>query len=255
MAGVLHPVGPQPARTYWLRRLLVAAVVALVISVVVALTTGSGTASVTAAPAQTTTAPAPAAAPPVGSPGAAGAATGPTQGSSTPPPTSVTSSARAKASAQAKAKAKAKAAAQARAKSRARGAAKAIPPTCQPSQLRATLTGKRQVRPGQGTAFSLSLINGSKAACAVAVTSDNFELKIYSGLDRIWSTKDCTRAIRPIRRVVGSEQAVEWRQRWDGSRSRKDCRDRPETPQAGTYFATAQLAGAKPVQLRMLVRG
>jgi hypothetical protein len=42
---------------------------------------------------------------------------------------------------------------------------------------------------------------------------------------------------------------------WNGRRSRDDCKDRPETPRAGTYFATAQLDGAKPVRLRMIIRG
>ena len=41
---------------------------------------------------------------------------------------------------------------------------------------------------------------------------------------------------------------------WNGRRSRSDCKNRPEIPKAGTYFATAQLEGAKPVQLRMIVR-
>ena len=33
----------------------------------------------------------------------------------------------------------------------------------------------------------------------------------------------------------------------------KECKRGPDTPQPGTYFATAQLDGAKPVQLRMIL--
>lgn len=103
--------------------------------------------------------------------------------------------------------------------------------------------------------FNLSLINGSRTTCTVSVNEDNFELKISSGADRIWTTKDCNRAVRPISRAVRSEEAVEWRLRWDGQRSRKNCEDRPEAPRAGTYVATAQLDDAKPVQLRMILAG
>ena len=40
---------------------------------------------------------------------------------------------------------------------------------------------------------------------------------------------------------------------WNGRRSRDNCKNRAEIPRPGTYFATAQLEGAKPVQLRMIL--
>ena len=61
--------------------------------------------------------------------------------------------------------------------------------------------------------------------------------------------------MKPISRKVKAEDAVEWKMTWDGKRSRKGCKDRPEVPLPGTYFATAQLDGAKPVQLRMILVG
>ena len=42
---------------------------------------------------------------------------------------------------------------------------------------------------------------------------------------------------------------------WNGKRSRPGCKTRAEVPRPGTYFATAQLEGAKPVQLRMILGG
>jgi hypothetical protein len=99
----------------------------------------------------------------------------------------------------------------------------------------------------------LSLINGSGQTCVASVTRDNFELKIYSGSDRIWSTKDCATVIKTVTRKLGSEQALEWSLSWNGRRSRTGCQSRPEIPRPGTYYATAQLAGAKPVQLRMIL--
>jgi hypothetical protein len=129
------------------------------------------------------------------------------------------------------------------------------PPACAPDQLRATLTGQRNIKTNRRTTFALSLINGSPATCVVRVTADNFELKVYSGTDRIWSTRDCTRAVKTVRKAVVPEGAVEWKMTWDGNRSRKNCKDRPEEPQAGTYSATAQLDGAKPVRLWIMLRG
>ena len=134
-------------------------------------------------------------------------------------------------------------------------AKKAAPTACDPGDLRATLTGKRQLKPEQASTFNLSLINGSGATCVVDVDAKSFELKIYSGTDRIWSSADCSKIVKPVKKTVKAEDAVEWSMRWDGRRSRAGCKDRPEIPQPGTYFATAQLDGAKPVQLRMILRG
>ena len=126
---------------------------------------------------------------------------------------------------------------------------------CQPEDLRATLTGRQRLKPEQKTTFTLSLINGSATTCVVSVTPKTFELKIYSGTDRIWSSDDCARAVKPRKATVKAEDALEWRMAWDGQRSRAGCRSRPEAPKPGTYFATAQLDGAKPVQLRMILGG
>jgi hypothetical protein len=135
---------------------------------------------------------------------------------------------------------------------------KTTPPplaVCSPRGLRPTLTGKQRLSQKEASRFRLSLINGTGQACVAQVTRENFELRIYSGSDRIWSTKDCTTAIKPITRKLAPEQAVEWSLRWNGRRSRMGCRSQSHIPRPGTYWATAQLAGAEPVQLRMLLVG
>jgi hypothetical protein len=133
--------------------------------------------------------------------------------------------------------------------------AKPGPVACPADQMRVTLNGKQHLKVKKRTVFQLSLINGSGQTCIASVTAKNFELKIYSGTDRIWSTNDCSTAIKPITKKLPAERVVEWSLAWNGRRSRDDCKNRPETPRAGTYFATAQLDGAKPVQLRMILRG
>ena len=242
MSSVLHPVGPEPPRTYWVRRILVLASVIAVVAVVAAfLTTRSDSVAVSATPKPVvaTEAPSPT----------------PTAASTTPRPSASGAS---KASAAEKAAA-AKKAAEAKAKA-ARSSAKpakpaAVPvPACPGDQLRATLTGKTRLKAGKSNKFEISLINGSGQTCRVAVTGESFELKIYSGTDRIWSSDDCTKAVRTITKNVKAERAVAWTMTWDGRRSRDNCKRRPEIPRAGTYFATAQFNGAKPVQVRMILR-
>ena len=125
------------------------------------------------------------------------------------------------------------------------------PVDCPAEELRPTLTGKQRLASKTAHTFQLSLINGSDQTCIARVTRKNFELKIYSGSDRIWSTADCRSAIKPISRKLGSEHAVAWSLTWDGRRSKSDCRSARNAPRPGTYVATAQLEGAEPVQLRM----
>jgi hypothetical protein len=59
--------------------------------------------------------------------------------------------------------------------------------------------------------------------------------------------------VKPIAQKVAPERAVVWKMTWDGHRSRSECKTRPEIPRSGTYFAIAQLDGAKPVRLRIIL--
>lgn len=256
MTSVLHPVGPEPEQTYWVRRALVLASAVLLVAVVIALVVGgSSTGNAVSADPVPPPVPAPAPVTPIPSAFVTPTPTASPTPSDSPSPTT-TESAAASASPSPSASAAAAAEREAKAKAKAEAKAKKAAPTaCDPGDLRATLTGKRQLKPEQATTFDLSLINGSGATCIVDVDAKSFELKIYSGTDRIWSSADCAKAVEPITKKVKAEDAVEWSMRWDGRRSRAGCKDRPEIPQAGTYFATAQLDGAKPVQLRMILRG
>jgi hypothetical protein len=127
------------------------------------------------------------------------------------------------------------------------------PVACDPAVLRATLTGKQDLKPKEPNTFALSLINSGGTACVVTVQPTNFELKIYSGTDRIWSSADCATLLKPMTKTLQSQQPLQWRMSWNGRRSGAGCATRPEIPRPGTYFATAQYAGAQPIQLRMIV--
>lgn len=229
MSSVLHPVGPEPPQTYWVRRVLVLVTAVVVVAVVAALIMNqSDSAAVSASPT------------PVVSSGTS--ATPAASATPTPRPST----------AQAAPKAKPKPV-QASVQPPAKPTRVPIY-ACPSDQLRATLTGKTALKTAKANKFQISLINGSGLTCRVSVTRANFELKIYSGRDRIWSSDDCTKAVRKITKNVKAERAVAWTMKWDGRRSRDNCKRRPEIPRAGTYYATAQFKGAKPAQLRMILR-
>jgi hypothetical protein len=115
--------------------------------------------------------------------------------------------------------------------------------------------GDRSLSPGQNNTFTLSLTNAAAQTCLASVTNKNFELKVFSGKDRIWSSRDCAKALAPFDKKLAARAGIAWKMTWNGERSvkGKECKRGTGTPAAGTYWATAQLTGAKPVQLRMII--
>jgi hypothetical protein len=235
MSGLLRPVGPEAAQTYWARRgLVLGATMVLAVAVVLII---SGTSTGSAVRAN----PAPSAAgysvPSLASPSS--------MQTTMRTPSAVDSSAAASSTApEPKATTR---------KASTKRKDLSGPLDCPAEELRLTLTGKQRLAPKQPTTFQLSLINGTEQTCIAGVTRNNFELKIYSGSDRIWSTEDCRSAIKPISRKLASEHAVAWSLTWEGERSKSNCKSDHEALRPGTYVATAQLEGAEPVQLRILL--
>lgn len=239
MSGVLHPVGPEPAQTYWIRRGVVLAALAVVISLLVGLTVNLTQAANASGPE----------APPAGA--ADSATPSPSAGpSSSTPLSSIT----ARVERPGSASPTATAGGSARTPARAR-ATKPPTPACDPSQVRVTLTGPPRVKAAKKARLEVSLINGGPQRCRVAVGSQNFALTIVSGTDRIWSTRDCLKSLTSKSAVLDREAALIWKVTWNGRRSFEGCRTRPETPRPGTYVATARFAGAEPVRFRMLLTG
>ncbi|HEU5484551.1 MAG TPA: hypothetical protein VFU98_06560 [Microlunatus sp.] len=265
MSGVLHPVGPEPARTYWLRRgVLLAVVLVLALGVVFTVSNLTRAAVATAPPPAVLPADTPsptastgAGASPSGvSPSGAApsgvsppAAASPGARTSSTPPATPTASASSAPSPGASGSASAKA---------ATPTAKPNPtpttigtPDCRPADLRITLRGDKTLASGQKSAFRLTLVNRGKQTCLTSITDRNFELKIHSGKDRIWSSRDCSKALAAFDKKLAAGADVGWTVTWNGKRSAAKCKNAPGAPQPGTYWATAQLAGAAPVQLRM----
>jgi hypothetical protein len=233
MSGVLHPVGPQSVRTYWARRGLVFAATTILVLALALIIGGPGSGSA-ATPSPTSE---DSASPAAASPSAV----------ETPAPTpsvvDISASATPKPSATKNRKLKAS----------IRQPQQAAPASCTTKELRPTLTAKRRIVPKHPTTFQLSLINGSAQTCVARVTRKNFQLKINSGSDRIWSTDDCPSMIKTVSRKLRSEHAVAWSLTWNGKRSKSRCKSASQSLHPGRYVATAQLDGAEPVKLRMVL--
>lgn len=254
--SLMHPIGPERSETYWVRRGLVvaAALVAIILMGVIAAKAADRSTPTTAQPAPSAGLPT-FASTPDGS-----ASSTPAEQSASPsasPSPTVSASPSASGSPTVSGSATPSASATGTATTPAPSTSKSstsTPVVCDPAKLRTTLTSAtHRVHQRQPVALAVSVINGSDGTCKVSVSADVFELKVYSGTDRIWSTDDCRREVAPIRRNLGSSQAVAWKQTWNGLRSRSACQVRPEVPMPGTYYVTAQLKGAAPVQWRLQV--
>ena len=270
MSGVLHPMGPEPAQTYWVRRGVLLAVVLLLAAIVVFGVANLTKAAVATAPpppiAPAGTSPTPSTTP---RPSAAvsTAMAGPTPSAATGGP-SATAGTSTRAGASTSATPSSSTAAKPSTTPIAPTAKPSTTPTkpsatptvigtpdCQPAALRVKVKGDRSLSPGENNTFTLSLINPGAQTCLASVTDQNFGLKIYSGKDRIWSSQDCGKTLAAFDKKLAPRAGVSWKMTWDGERSvkGKECKRGKDTPQPGTYWATAQLDGAEPVQLRMII--
>jgi hypothetical protein len=244
MSTVLHPAGPEPAQTYWVRRVVVIGIAVVVLAAAGALI-ANGTSSGSAVQANPS--------PPA--PAAPTVATSTATPSRSPSPVPSAGARASTSSTPASGSPAAKPSATESATPTPTPTRTPEPVTCDARTLRTTLTGKQQLRVQERSTMTLSLINGAGQTCTATVNRDNFELRIYSGSDRIWSTKDCGTAVKPLTRTLKAEQAMAWKLTWNGRRSGSGCQARPELPRPGTYYATAELAGAEPVRLLMTLRG
>lgn len=230
--------GPLPARVYWVRRgivllLLVLLLVALV-RIVGALTGGDETPQAV----QTAADPAPTAAPEA-SPSAAptdAATDAPTAGASAGP---------------------------------------TAEPTRRPDRPRATRTpepvpaqpdgpcddGELEVVPsvtsavaGGEVAIDVAVRSLDSEACTWTTSARELTLKITSGDDEIWTTRECRRAVVPQDVVVRSAEATTVEVVWSGRRSDAECTRAADWALPGWYHVAAAAIGGEPtdVQFRLL---
>lgn len=207
MNTVLRPVGPQPARVYWVRRLVVVGVALLVVVVVVLLSSlGRGDAPVAAA-------------------GDEQVSSGEDEGAPTEDDDAATGADGAGAD---------------------EGDAGGQPDVCQPAGLTTTLVADAATYPAGSTpTFTMTLTNSSDAACTVDAGGSSQSLVITSGADRIWSSADCPAdsGERMLLMAPGAQEVVQVA--WPRVRSDEQCSTELPEPRAGTYTALAVVAGAQ----------
>lgn len=127
------------------------------------------------------------------------------------------------------------------------------PVGCDPAELTLKVSGASTVTSGKK--IDLTVTATSKGApCRLDLKQNPFELKIYSGTDRIWSTADCAKWAPASPMVVG-ERGWSWKQTWSTQRSSSGCTLSDEYLRPGTYVATATISGSRPAQLVMRLVG
>ncbi len=96
-------------------------------------------------------------------------------------------------------------------------------------------------------------LEGTQPACTFAVSPDSLAVKITSGSDRIWSSQDCPRSIRPSTVVVRSGLPVDVPVVWSGRRSDESCSTGTTWALPGFYHVYAAALGSTPTDVQFEV--
>ena len=246
MSGMLHPEGPEPVRTYWLRRILVILALLILVLVLVSLglARGSSGATRTAAP------------PAAPSPSESLSASPPTTSSSTSSPPSTSPSPSVASTTGTTSTASPGSSSDAAARRSARdSAATAVTPACERKSLQATLLGKQMLKLARPASFQVTIRNVGDETCLLSLAKADFELKVSSGKKVVWSTKSCSTAVFAVAAKLELDQTVSWTIVWDGRATAAGCATAGTPPKPGTYLATAQVAGGKVAKLPITLRG
>lgn len=240
MSAVLHPEGPEEPRTYWMRRGISVGVVVLLV-LIVALIWPRGDGAQTAAPAASESAadPKPAAAPTTAAPSAITR----TPSKASPTPAEASKSAKAKPSKAGSSKAKPSKAKPSKSAKAASGRQ-----ACSPKDLSVSVSGPKTVRAAKAVKLNVTVTNKGSEDCEAEIDQDNFELRVFSGSDKIFTTDHCRKWAPTEAEMLAAGEKLKWTTSWGVVRTAKDCKTTKQLLQPGTYVATAELDKAKPAQ-------
>jgi len=205
--GVVRPSGPLPARVYWVRRTIVLGLPLLVVALVVWVLVGRGAAGASA--------------------------------DGELPPASETSPAGTDATTPAGDEG-------ADAGEEQDDASSDQPANCAPEVLALAITATAESFPaGVSPTFAVSITNTGSEPCLVDAGEAQREVVITSGVDRVWSSRDCVAAGTEERTLLlGGGVVDETPLVWNRERSAQGCPAGQPEPGAGTYSAAFTLAGA-----------
>ena len=216
MSGVLRPVGPQPARVYWVRRLLVAVVVLALLAAVWAWWGGRSSGDdVVAEPKPSDSAsPTPSGS---GSPAASADPSGAPSDSGSP----------------------------------SAPASK----ECADSEISVTVrTDRPTYTPEQNPNFAIIVTNTGTRSCERNVGQDALELTVTTAKgDAVWSSDDCNPGGDPDVQTLAPGQAADEVVNWPRRTSKPGCPTPPGTAKPGQYQLTgrAGTASSTPVDFTL----
>lgn len=253
MDSLLHPAGPEPERTYWIRRAIVLGVLVLVLILVIwgiSGLFGEKQDSTDAGPVVVSTTPA--VMPSQETDSSATPSTSAMSIPSSPAPSDASSSTPVLSTSVMTASAPA---AKAPASSAAPSSTPAPKPTgpvaCDPTKVAPGIEGATRVNTGRSVNLRIGLT--TTTTCVLDFDATPFELRIYSGSDRIWSTNDCSTFKPSGTTTLKPGTAWAYVVTWDTKRSLGECKVSDGYLQPGTYVATAVLSGGTPTQHVMTV--
>ena len=241
MSTVLHPEGPEEPRTYWMRRGISVGVVVLLV-LIVALIWPNGDTSQTASPQPAGNATESVAISPTPEPAgsAAASATATANPTSEATPTTKTESKPADSTPTTSTPDKTE--------STRKAKAAGEPELCAPKDLKVSVSGPSSVRAAKSMKFDVSVTNAGKQDCELDIGQKNFELRVYSGKDKIFTTDHCWVWAPDEAGVLAPGAKLEWQTSWGVNRTAKECKTSKQLLRPGTYVATAELDKAKPAQ-------
>jgi hypothetical protein len=207
--GFLHPVGPEPPSTYWVRRALVLIALLLVVALLWWLFIGRSSSTAGAGSPPTTTP----------TPTRTVTTTAPTTSShtaSTAPTGSTTSS------------------------------TSGTTADCTNADLKVRVTTNAQsYPPAQDPTFTLSVTNTSSTTCLRDVGSAAEELTVTSGQTRIWSSDDCNPPGTSSVSLLRPGEPVSVSVQWGRTFSQPGCPTGQPDAQAGTYQVSGRVGSKR----------
>ena len=260
MTTLLHPIGPEPEETYWKRRAVVLAAVVLVLLLLIwAISslfnrsddTGAVPVGQTTQAESSMTSPDPSVEPSMTESTLAG--DNPSDSTTdTMPATESTTSADPTATASPTSTLPASTTPTSTLPSSTSASPSPTGPVvCTPAEVVPGITGATRVNTGRTVNLFVTLT--STANCVIDFGSAGFEIRIYSGADRIWSSNDCSTHQPSGRSTLAPGKAWGYTIEWNTKRSLGNCQLDTAFLLPGTYVATAVLSGGDPVQHVMTV--
>jgi hypothetical protein len=108
---------------------------------------------------------------------------------------------------------------------------------------------------GRDVTVLLNLQTGTTEACTWRVSSETVTVKIYAGVDDVWSSRECPDAVPTQDVVVRREAATPVTMVWSsGKRSDEDCTGRTAWAMPGLYGIAAAVFEGEPTDVAFELR-